>query len=140
MRVDELSEVRYFRVRLDEPALACARVSAMNMNAILHEECEAPVLTNEAIEVHLSYLRPAVEAVQADVTVLREKIEALDQRLSGKIEGLDKKLNEKMDQANKENSERFMKIQASQDGLKWFIGSLTLIASGVSIARSLGWI
>ena len=32
------------------------------MNAILREY-EAPVLTNEAIEVHLSYLRAAVEGL-----------------------------------------------------------------------------
>src|SRR5262249_40125130 len=30
MRVDEFSEVRYLHVQIDEPALACARVSAMN--------------------------------------------------------------------------------------------------------------
>lgn len=103
------------------------------MNAVLDEECEAPVLTNEAIEVHLSYLRPAVEAVQA-------KLDVLDKRLNEKIEALDKRLSEKLDQSDKAHRERYMNIQASQNGLKWFIGSLALIASGVSIARSLGWI
>jgi len=124
------------------------------MNAILREECEAPVLTYEAIEVHLSYLRPAVEEVRAELPVLRDKIEALDKRLSDKIDALSGSLNEKIDQANKHRvagdamlgekidklTERFMKMQASQDGLKWFIGSLALIASGISIAHSLGWI
>ena len=160
------------------------------MNAILREECEAPVLTYEAIEVHLSYLRPAVEEVRAELPVLRDKIEALDKRLSDKIDALSGSLNEKIDQANKHRvagdamlgekidqankdraagdtmlaekidqankdraagdamlgekidklTERFMKMQASQDGLKWFIGSLALIASGSSIAHSLGWI
>jgi chromosome segregation ATPase len=139
------------------------------MNAILDEECEAPVLTNEAIEVHLSYLRPAVEAIQAELPVLQERIEALDEKLTGKsealdhrltdkIEALDQKLSDKIEAvdqrlsgkidaldkelkaANKEHSDRFVKIQASQDGLKWFIGSLALIVSGISIARTLGWI
>ena len=84
------------------------------MSAILRDECEAPVLTNEAIEVHLSYLRPSVEDVQAKLIVLQQNIDKL--------------------------AERVMKIQASQDGLKWFISSLALITSGISIARSLDWI
>jgi hypothetical protein len=106
------------------------------MNAILREECEAPVLTNEAIEVHLSYLRPAVEAVHAELPALREKIEALDEKLSGRIEALDKRLSDKIDML----TDQVSKIHGSQDGLKWFIGSLALIASGISIAHSLGWI
>jgi VIT1/CCC1 family predicted Fe2+/Mn2+ transporter len=94
------------------------------MNAI-REKCEASVLTDEAIEVHLSYLRPAVEAVQARLLVVQEEIVAVDKRLSEKIDKL---------------AEQSMKIQASQDGLKWFIGSLALLASGISIAHSLEWI
>ena len=83
------------------------------------------MLTNEAIEVHLSYLRPAVEEIRAELPVLREKI----------------------DQANKDRAagdtalmERIMKLQGSVEGLKWFISSLALIVSGISIAHSLGWI
>jgi len=95
------------------------------MNAILREKCEASVLTNEAIEVHLSYLRPAVEAVQARLLVLQEEVAAVDKRLSEKIDKL---------------AEQGMKIQASLDGLKWFIGSLALLASGISVAHSLEWI
>ena len=124
------------------------------MNAILREECEAPVLTHEAIEVHLSYLRPAVEEIRAELPVLREKIEALSEKLSGKIDQANKDratgdamLAEKIDQANKDRAagdialmERVMKIQSSLEGLKWFISSLALIVSGISIAHSLGWI
>ena len=89
------------------------------MNAILREQRETPVLTNEAIEVHLSYLRPAIEEVPAELPVLREKI----------------------DQVNKElTTGRFMKMQASLEGLKWFISSVALIVSGISVAHSLGWI
>ncbi len=50
------------------------------MNAVLRIEREAPVLTNEAIEVHLSYLRPAVEAIQAELPELRQMIQALDEK------------------------------------------------------------
>jgi chromosome segregation ATPase len=128
------------------------------MNAILHEECEATVLTHEAIEVHLSYLRSGLEAVQADLPELRKEVKALDDKLSGKFEALDEKftgkfealdekftgkfetLDEKFTGKFETLADRLMKVQASQEGLKWFIGSLALISSGVSIAHSLGWV
>ena len=106
------------------------------MNAILRHECEVTVLSHEAIEVHLSYLRPAVEALG----------EKLDQANKDRAAG-DAMLADKIDQANKDRAagdamlaERLMKVQASQDGLKWFVSSLTILATGVSIAHSLGWI
>jgi hypothetical protein len=88
------------------------------MNAIFRDDCEAIVLTNEAIEVHLSYLRPAVEA-------LGDKLD---------------EVNKKIDQRDKEQIERVSEIQASLDGLKWFVSSAAVLVSGVSIAHSLGWI
>jgi hypothetical protein len=182
------------------------------MNAVLREEYEAPVLTNEAIEVHLSYLRPAVETLikkvdQADkdraagdalladkiaagdalladrmsagYALLLEKIAAGDALLAEKIDQANKDraagdtlLAEKIDQANKDRAagdtllaekidqanrdraagdamladkidklgDRLMEMKSSQDGLKWFVSSLTIIASGFSIARNQGWI
>jgi predicted nuclease with TOPRIM domain len=95
------------------------------MNAILREQCEEPVLTNDAIEVHLSYLRPAVEAVQTELPALRKEIKALDEKLSGKIDKL---------------SERVLEMQGNQKGLILFLSCAALLASGVSIAHSLGWI
>jgi Skp family chaperone for outer membrane proteins len=134
------------------------------MNAIRHEEREKFVLTNEAIEVHLSYLRTGFEAVQTELPKLREKIEAVDEKLSAdiksgddrlasRIDALGEKLSRKIDQANTDRAagdaalgekidrliEVVLKMQGSQDGLKWFIASVAIIASGVSIARSLGW-
>ena len=121
------------------------------MNAILRERREAPVLTNEAIEVHLSYLRPAVEELRAQLPELRReiktldekvsgKIEALDNRLSGKIEALDNKVSGKIEALSNSVNERIMKIQASMDGLKWFVGSLAILTSGISVAHNLGWL
>jgi hypothetical protein len=175
------------------------------MNAILREKYEAPVLTNEAIEVHLSYLRPAVESliekidqankdraagdamladkIAAGHALLTEKIAAGDALLAEKIDQANKDraagdamladriaagdamladkiaagdalLAEKIDQANKDRAagdatladkidklaDRMMEMKSSQDGLKWFVGSLTLIVSGLSIAHTLGWI
>src|SRR3954467_5392927 len=65
------------------------------MNAILRE-CEAVVLTNEAIEVHLSYLRPAVEALGEKIDRVNGKI---DQANKDRIAG-DAMLAQKIDQAN----------------------------------------
>jgi len=119
------------------------------MNAILREY-EAAVLTNEAIEVHLSYLRPAVEALGEKIdqankdriagdAMLAEKIdrihEKIDQANEDRIVG-DATLAEKLDQAN----DRISKVQGSIDGLKWFIASIAVILSGVSIAHTFGWI
>jgi hypothetical protein len=109
------------------------------MNAI-RRECEAVVLTNEAIEVHLSYLRPAVEALG----------EKLDQANKDRAGG-DAMLAEKIDQANKDRiagdamlaekidqtKDQISKVQGSIEGLKWFIVSVAVILSGLSIAHNL---
>ena len=101
------------------------------MNAIFRE-CEAVVLTNEAIEVHLSYLRPAVEALGEKLDQANKDRIAGDAMLAEKID----KTHEKLDQTN----HRISKVQGSIEGLKWFIASVALILSGVSIAHTLGWI
>jgi hypothetical protein len=72
------------------------------MNAVLREEYEAPVLTNEAIEVHLSYLRPAVDRLIEKVDALDEKLNGKVDDLNGKIDRLDKELNGKIDRLDKE--------------------------------------
>jgi hypothetical protein len=94
------------------------------MNAILRE-CEAVVLTNEAIEVHLSYLRPAVEAVDKKIDQANKDRIAGEAMLAGKI-----------DKAN----DRISKVQGSIEGLKWFIASIAVILSSLSIAHTFGWI
>ena len=98
------------------------------MNAILRKY-EAPVLTNEAIEVHLSYLRPAVEGLVQKLDQVSKESVARDEMLAAKIE-----------KTNQDLIERTSKIQGSIDGLKWFIASIALILSGLSIAHNMGWI
>jgi hypothetical protein len=172
------------------------------MNAILREDFEVTVLTNEAIEVHLSYLRPAVEGlvdkverlhekldkanedraagdallaekitdgdallaekitagdallaekitagdallaekITAGDALLTEKITAGNALLAEKIVAGDAALAEKIDQKFDKLVKEIMKIQASQNGLKWFLTSSAVIASGLSIVHSLGWI
>ena len=98
------------------------------MNAILRKY-EAPVLTNEAIEVHLSYLRPAVEGLAQKLDQVSKESVARDEMLAAKIE-----------KTNQDLIERTSKIQGSIDGLKWFIASIALILSGLSIAHNMNWI
>ena len=98
------------------------------MNAILRKY-EAPVLTNEAIEVHLSYLRPAVEGLVQKLDQVSKESVARDEMLAAKIE-----------KTNQDLIERTSKIQGSIDDLKWFIASIALILSGLSIAHNMGWI
>ena len=75
------------------------------MNAIFREDWEASVLTNEAIEVHLNYLRPAVENLSAEIKAvskeLASEIKAVSKDLTGKIEAVDTKLSCKIDAVDK---------------------------------------
>lgn len=101
------------------------------------------MLTYEAIEVHLSYLRPAVEALDQKLDQANKDRAAGDAVLAEKIDKTNEKIdktNEKIDQTSKELTDRISKIQGSLDGLKWFIGSIALILSGLSIAHNLDWI
>ena len=87
------------------------------------------MLTNEAIEVHLSYLRPAVEGLVPKLDQVSKESVARDEMLAAKIE-----------KTNQDLIERTSKIQGSIDDLKWFIASIALILSGLSIAHNMGWI
>ena len=87
------------------------------------------MLTNEAIEVHLSYLRPAVEGLAQKLDQVSKESVARDEMLAAKIE-----------KTNQDLIERTSKIQGSIDGLKWFIASIALILSGLSIAHNMNWI
>jgi len=86
------------------------------MNAILRE-CEAAVLTNEAIEVHLSYLRSAAETLDKKTDKIDETIDQANRdRIAGDAilaEKIDK-TSEMIEQAN----DRISKVQGSIEGLK----------------------
>jgi hypothetical protein len=45
-----------------------------------------------------------------------------------------------MGERDKAHIEQISGVRASLNGLKWFLSSAAVIASGVSIAHSLGWI
>jgi chromosome segregation ATPase len=135
------------------------------MNAMLREKYEVTVLTNEAIEVHLSYLRPAVESMQAELPAVRQEIKALDEKLTGKIDAQGEMLTGKIDAQGEmlngkidaqgemlngkidalgdkldKLSERVLEMQGNQKGLILFLTLSTLIFSGFAAARQLNWI
>ena len=86
------------------------------MSAILREKNEAPVLTNEAIEVHLSYLRAGLDAVaekvDSKIEVLSDKLARIDavatslgEQIKGtnaRIEAVNTSLSEKIEKAHQE--------------------------------------
>ena len=87
MRVDDGKRSRYLLV----------------MNAVLREKYEAPMLTIEAIEVHLESLhkgqdelREDVRELRADNKSLRDKVDTLDKNLSDRITAVDKNLSDKI--------------------------------------------
>jgi hypothetical protein len=78
------------------------------MNALIRIDHEAPVLTLEQIEVHLSYMRPDLEAANAALPVLRDKLDALSEKVDSKFDAAnrdritgDEMLADKIEQANK---------------------------------------
>ena len=104
------------------------------MNAIIREEYEAPVLTNETIEVHLTYLRSGFDAVQAALPVLRdridllsakvdsqiekmeatiEKVDATIEKVDAKIESLNEKTNAKIEALNEKTNARIDAVNTS---------------------------
>ncbi len=70
MHVDEHSEKRYAAVESPNSLpLAFASERPDPMNAVIREKYDAPVLTNEAIDLHVSYLRCRFDAMQARVSI-----------------------------------------------------------------------
>ena len=83
------------------------------MNAILSEEYEARVLSNDAIEVHLDYLRLGFEQMQAALPVLRDKIDQLSEKMDSKFEAQDKKFTEKFEALESSLSARIEEVNTS---------------------------
>jgi hypothetical protein len=97
------------------------------MSAIIREEYEAPVLTNEAIEVHLTYLRTGFDAIQAALPVLRDKIDlvsakvdskidAINEKMSAKIETLSEKMNARIEALDEKLSARIEALDGKTNG------------------------
>lgn len=88
------------------------------MNAVVRENYEVSMLTDEAIEVHLASLNAGQDELRKDVRELRadnkslnEKIDALGARLDRKIDAkfdtLDKKIDERFGTLDRKIDEKF---------------------------------
>lgn len=84
------------------------------MNAMISERDDAAMLTNEAIEVHLMYLRSALDQLNARVDKLTERV--------------------------RENSEAISDLQSHQKATLWVFSTSSIVAAMVSIANTLNWI
>ncbi len=108
------------------------------------------MLTNEAIEVHLSYLRPAIDALAAKVDqansaraagdlVLAEKI---DQANNARAAG-DLMLAEKIDQTNKalgDLSKVVLKIDSRLAAILWVgSGLVALVTLAIAVGKAFKW-
>jgi hypothetical protein len=107
---------------------ACSRsqADAQTMNAIIREKYEAPVLTNETIEVHLTSLRKGFDSLTA-------RIETVNTSLTARIEAINTSLSEKIEKANAQRAagdaalsvkmdkltEKVPEIQKNQKALLW---------------------
>ncbi len=131
------------------------------MNAIIREKYEAHVLTYDAIEVHLTYIRSGLDAMQATLPVLRDKIDQLSIRADAKIEKADEgrasgdaalgvkidnsteKLDGKIDKLTDVVSKIAIeqaKIQGQMKTMILLLSMAGIVASGVSIAHTFEWI
>jgi chromosome segregation ATPase len=83
------------------------------MNAVICDEYEARVLTNEAIEVHLQYLRSGFDGVQAALPILRDKIDQLSAQMDAKID----KTNDRIDAVEASLGEKIEKTNDRIDAV-----------------------
>jgi hypothetical protein len=87
------------------------------MNAIIHEKHEARVLTHEAIEVHLLYLRSGLDAVQTALPVLRDKMDHLSASVDAKIDKLSASVDAKIDKLSASMDAKIDKTNLRIDAL-----------------------
>jgi hypothetical protein len=104
------------------------------------KEHEVSVLTNEAIEAHLAYLRSGLGSVHAALPVLRDKIDLL----STKVEALKEKMH--ADGTNEQRAAEDAAFSAKMEALRSFPNTTLLVVFAITsvigaliaIARILG--
>src|SRR5262249_290059 len=84
------------------------------MNAVLHDEDQVPVISNDATKAPLNTLRDGLQQVRASQSHLHDKIDKTNERIDKTNEKLDK-TNEKIEAVNSSLSAR---IDTRIDDLK----------------------
>lgn len=92
---------------------------AQVMNAVIHERItrakhEAHMLTNDAIEVHLQYIRSGLDSVNTKIEGHSAQLRALTDSVAG--------------------------LRAMQKAILWVLGLGTFLPIGFTIAKALSWI
>jgi chromosome segregation ATPase len=96
-----------------------------DMNAIIRDKDEAQVLTHEAIEVHLLYLRSGLDGVQAALPVLRDKIDQLSFTMDAKIEKLSTTVDARLEKLSTTVDTKIEKLDAKLEKTNLRIDVLT---------------
>ena len=115
------------------------------MNAVMREKHEVPMLTNEVIEVHLASLRAGqdklsedVHGLQADNRSIRDKIDAVDAKLTQEIRAVDRKLDQKCDSLNAKFDEKFDSLNGKIDAVNANLGEkITQLSNAVAGLRGM---
>ena len=119
----------------------------ISMNAIIREKYEAHVLTYDAIEVHLTYIRSGLDAMQATLPVLRDKIDQLSIRADAKLEKADEgrasgdatlgvKIDKAVEKLAASDAALGVKIDNSTEKLDGKIDKLTDVVSKIAIEQA----
>ena len=92
------------------------------MNAVMREPYEAPVIPNETIEAHITFLRTSVDEVKADMRglqadnrSLRDKIDTVRSELIHRIEQVRTELIDRIDQLGARLDARIDQLEAKID-------------------------
>jgi hypothetical protein len=78
---------------------------------------KAPVLSNETIEVHLTYMRTGLDTVQAALPVLRDKIDLVSAKVDSKMEALEQRTNARIDAVNSSLTDQIKETNGRIDAL-----------------------
>jgi chromosome segregation ATPase len=116
------------------------------MNAVLREKYGVPMLTIEAIEVHLeslhngqNELREDVRELRADNKSLRDKVDALDR----KIDAVDKNLSDKINAVEGTLGDKISLLSESVAGMRGMQKAMLWVMSGLGslgiVGKILHW-
>ncbi len=112
------------------------------MNAIRRKKDEAPVLSSEAIEVHLQYLRSGLDRLEKRFEGLDARFEKVDARFEkvdarfDKVDARFGKVDARLDTLTHDLAE----VRGYQKALFWVLSLAGTGAAALSIARTFGWI
>lgn len=115
------------------------------MNAVVRENYEVSMLTDEAIEVHLASLNAGQDELRKDVRELRadnkslnEKIDSVQATLNDKIDALGNRLDRKIDEKFDTLDKKIETLDNKIDGVNTSLGEkITQLSNDVASMRGM---